>query len=97
MAYVLAGLSGGLTWKYSLERGIKNPSRVRTSFRAMREHIQRHHPARYRALMAESTQAEAITKIPRNCGECVRFKSRPDRVMPALQARPYGTATLLRR
>jgi len=89
MAYVLAGLSGGLTWKYSVERGIKSLSLERIGFRAMREHIQRHHPAWYRDLMADSTRPNAIAKIPSDCGECKRFKTRPDRIIPALEVRPY--------
>ena len=85
MAYVLAGLSGGLAWRYSVERGIKHPSNVRVHFRAMGEHIRRHHPAWYRALTAQSSQAKAIASIPPRCPECERFKSRPDRILPALQ------------
>jgi hypothetical protein len=88
MAYVLAGLSGGLTWRYSLERCRKNPSSKDIGFRAMREHIQRCHPAWYRDLTAESSQAKAIAKIPRNCPECERFKKRPDQIIQALQVRP---------
>ena len=89
IAYVLAGLSGGLTWRYSLDRGIRNPSKEHIHFRAMREHIRHHHPAWYRELMTKSTQLKAITKIPPACEECERFKSRPERLMPALQVRPY--------
>jgi hypothetical protein len=89
MAYVLAGLSGGLTWKYSVERGIKNPSLEHIGFRAMREHIQRHHPAWHRDLTSKPTQAKAIKKIPPRCQECVRFRSRPEKIIPALQVRPY--------
>jgi hypothetical protein len=90
MAYVLAGLSGGLTWKYSLERGRKNPSKERVQFRAMREHIERRHPAWYRDLTTESSQAKAIAKIPPGCLECKRFRSRPERIIPALQVRPLS-------
>jgi hypothetical protein len=89
MAYVLAGLSGGLTWKYSLERGIKNPSSESIAFRAMREHIQRRQPAWYRDLMSDSTRPKAVARIPSGCEECGRFKTRPDRIIPALEVRPY--------
>jgi predicted nucleic acid-binding protein len=55
----------------------------------MREHIQRHHPAWYRDLTAKLTQAKAIKKIPPHCKECERFRTRPERIIPALQVRAY--------
>jgi hypothetical protein len=88
IAYVLAGLAGGHAWSYSLERGRLNPSEERVHFRAMREHIKRHHPAWYSALTKESSQAKASATVPADCPECERFKLRPDRILPALEVRP---------
>jgi len=89
MAYVLAGLSGGLSWTYSLVRGIKKPSKQPIHFRSMREHIRRHHPAWYRNLMEKGSQEMALHKVPKGCRECKRFNEWPACLIPALQVRAF--------
>jgi len=92
LAYAMAG-APELTLRSSLDRcePSKEPCELPIHFYAMGDHIRRRHPRWFACLVAESSTEimptlKALKMLPARCPECKRFRSRPERIFPAICA-----------
>lgn len=82
IAYAMAALPE-LTWRSSLDWGMKNPSPLHIFPAAFADHIRRHNPACWSVLGSHGVTPEALKLLKTCCDECKRWATRPERVRRA--------------